>query len=305
MTTINFSMAANSAANTITKNQRSIDQAMTRLSSGKTLNSSADGPGMIGSYNVENATGVASRAAVQSMNHGISYLSTVDGAASTIEGLLVRMKDLAVQASNTAMSQADRYGLDAEFQELGLEWTRISTQTQFNGAAVMTGTDLTLGAGRAADNIVITLDDFQPSGNAANGVGIATGALTVGLANSAGGAALIFGDTAAVGATPLTGSESISVADDAQLSSIKLTGFIAGIAASRSKIGGAMNALAAVSDSYSNAAVTAENSASRIGNTDYAAETSKLSASQIISQASTAILAQANAQSATILSLLK
>ena len=118
MTSINFNPAANNAANIITKNQRSIDQAMTRLASGTKMNSAADDPSMLASFNNLTADGVANRAAVQSLNLGIAYVTVVDDAAANIEGLLVRMKDLAVQASSTAMSAQERYGLDFEFQQL-------------------------------------------------------------------------------------------------------------------------------------------------------------------------------------------
>ena len=311
MTSINFSASANNAANIISKNQRSIDQSMTRLASGTRFNSSADSPSMIASYNTLTAAGVASRAAVQSMNHGIAYISTVDNAAATIEGLLVRMKDLAVQASSTAMNAKDRYALDFEFQELGKEWIDIATNTQFAGNTIMQGADIVLGRGSSgsATDMTIQVDNYLPS--AANtsttvpGQGIASNANAAGAVNSGGTAMLGFGNVVAAGAVPATGSESISLAADAKASSIKLTTFIQGFADSRAKLGGALNAMAAVSDSLSSQAVSFENSKAVIGNTDYAAETAKLSAGQIISQASTAILAQANAQSATILSLLK
>ena len=311
MTSINFSAAANNAANIISKNQRSIDQSMTRLATGTRFNRSADGPSMIASYNTLTAAGVASRAAVQSMNHGIAYISTVDNAAATIEGLLVRMKDLAVQASSTAMNAKDRYALDFEFQELGKEWIDIATNTQFAGNTIMQGADIVLGRGSSgsATDMTIQVDNYLPS--AANtsttvpGQGIASNANAAGAVNSGGTAMLNFGNIAATLLVPATGSESISVAADARASSVKLTTFIQGFASSRAKLGGALNAMAAVSDSLSSQAVSFENSKAVIGNTDYAAETAKLSAGQIISQASTAILAQANAQSATILSLLK
>ena len=312
MTSINFSAAANNAANIISKNQRSIDQSMTRLASGTRFNSSADSPSMIASYNTLTAQGVASRAAVQSMNHGIAYISTVDNAAATIEGLLVRMKDLAVQASSTAMNAKDRYALDFEFQELGKEWIDIATNTQYAGNTIMQGADIVLGrgsSGATTSTMTIQVDNYLPSASNTSttvpGQGIASNANAAGAVNSGGTAMLNFGNVAATLLVPATGSESISVAADARASSVKLTTFIQGFANSRAKLGGALNAMTAVADSLNSQAISAENAVAAIGNTDYAAETAKLSASQIISQASTAILAQANAQSATILSLLK
>ena len=312
MTSINFNPAANNAANIITKNQRSIDQAMTRLASGTKMNSAADNPAMLASFNNLTASGVASRAAVQSLNHGIAYVTTVDETAANIEGVLVRMKDLAVQASSTAMSAQERFGLDFEFQQLGVRWLSLTANTLFNTTAVMQGTDLTIGVGAAGGTMTVTIDDYRPSAVntavATPGLGIASNASVDAAINSGGtaaGAMLNFGNIVAAAAVPATGSERISSAATAVLSSAKLTNFIANFGNSRAKLGSALNAMTSISDSISNQAAGFENAAAKVGNTNYAAETAKLSASQIISQASTAILAQANAQSATILSLLK
>lgn len=316
MTSINFNPAANNAANIITRNQRTIDSAMTRLASGTMMNSAADNPSMLASFNNLTASGVASRAAVQSLNHGIAFVTTVDDTAANIEGLLVRMKDLAVQASSTAMSSQERFGLDFEFQQLGLRWTSLTANTRFNDMSstglIMQGTDLTIGVGAAGGTMTITIDDYRPDSQNATagseGLGIASGADTKGLISSGGtatGAMLKFGDIAKADPVPATGSERISSAVAAKASSAKLTNMIANFGNSRAKLGSALNAMTSISDSISNQAASFENSAAKIGNTNYAAETAKLSSSQIISQASTAILAQANAQSATILSLLK
>jgi len=310
MTTINYSVAANSSANVISKNQRHVDEAMTRLATGKRMNTAADDPGSFGSYTALLSEGIANRAAIQSVNTGISYLSTLDAALGSVEKLFLRMKELAVQASNTGMSATDRYGLDAEFGRLGAEWVRLVATTKYNNAAIMGGGTLSIGTGIAAHNTVITIDNYGINANAANGVGIGTGAVSAGTTNSAGGAtsgALGFGSTdiAAAGTAPATSHENISTAANAALSSAKISNWLVGWSESRGKVGGYMNALRSVGDSLADAAVAAENGASTIGSTNYATETARLSAHQIISQAATAILAQANAQSATVLSLLK
>ena len=310
MTTINYSVAANSSANVITKNQRHVDQAKTRLATGKRMNSASDDPGSFGSYTALLSEGIANRAAIQSVNQGLSYLSTLDAALGSVEKLFLRMKELAVQASNTGMSATDRYGLDAEFGRLGAEWVRLVATTQYNNTAIMGGGTLVVGTGVTAHNTTITIDNYSINAQAANGVGIGTGAVVAGTTNSAGGAtagALGFGatDIAAAGTKPATSHENISTAANAALSSAKISNWISGWSESRGKVGGYINALRSVGDSLADAAVAAENGASTIGSTDYATETARLSAHQIISQAATAILAQANAQSATVLSLLK
>ena len=314
MTTINYSIAANSAANVITQNQRSIDQAMTRLATGKTLNSAADDPGSFGSYTLSTAEGVANRAAIKSVNLGLSYLTTLDSAVGSIEKIFYRMKELATQAANTGMSDNDRYGLDAEFGKLGADWNRISLTTSFNNTNIMDGSNLTVGTGTSTYDMLFNLDDYRINAQAANGVGIGTGAIVAGTSNSAGGptaGALGFQndsagtDINAAAIAPATTHENIISAANASLSGLKISNWIAGLAESRGKLGGYINALTSVGENLGSVATAHENSASTIGSTNYATETARLSAHQIISQASTAILAQANAQSATVLSLLK
>jgi flagellin len=311
MTTVNMSYAANVAANTITQNQREINSAMTRLATGSRVNTAADDGGAWGGYSSSRASGVANRAAAASINMGLAYLNTLDQGAQAIENIFVRMKALAVQASNGAMTASDRYGLDAEFGVLGREWIRTVAETKFNGAQVMTGTDLSINTGgAAAQNILVILDDYQINAKAANGVEIATGATTIGITASAGGAnsgALGFGiaDVATLAAAPASTHENIQTAANAQLSSAKISNWILGIAESRGKMGGYMNAITATGENLADAAVANENAAAQQGATNYAEETARLSAHQIIAQASTAILAQANAHSATVLSLLK
>jgi len=311
MTTVNMSYAANVAANTITQNQREINSAMTRLATGSRVNTAADDSGAWGGYTLSKAQGVANRAAAASVNMGLAYLNTLDQGAQAIENIFVRMKALAVQASNGAMTASDRYGLDAEFGVLGREWIRTVAETKFNGAQVMIGTDLSINTGgAAAQNILVILDDYQINAKAANGVEIATGAITAGTTLSAGGAtsgALGFGvaDIATAAEAPASTHENIQTAAQAQLSSAKISNWILGIAESRGKMGGYMNAITATGENLADAAVANENAAAQQGATNYAEETARLSAHQIIAQASTAILAQANAHSATVLSLLK
>tara|TARA_B110000238_G_scaffold155878_1_gene168567 strand:- start:460 stop:1398 length:939 start_codon:yes stop_codon:yes gene_type:complete len=312
MTTVNMSYAANIAATTITQNQREINSAMTRLATGSRINSASDDAGAFGAYTLSKSQGVANRAASSSINMGLAYLNTLDQGAQAIENIFMRMKTLAVQAANSGMSASDRYGLDAEFGALGREWIRTVAETKFNDVSVMHGTDLTIGFGGTA-SIKVLADDYRINASLANGIGIATGATTAGTTSSGGGAtagAMGFGvaDRSVLTSTPTvpaTSNENIQSAASAILSSAKISNWIEGVAASRAKLGGYTNALMAVGDNMSDAAVSNENAASLQGGTNYASETARLSAHQIIAQAATAILAQANAQSATVLSLLK
>jgi flagellin len=145
---------------------------------------------------------------------------------------------------------------------------------------------------------------------ATTGLGIATGALLAGTTNSGAGATagmLGFGaaDIAAAGTAPATGHENINSAAKGLLSFAKLTNMIKYIGESRGTLGAQINGLQATYDNLSSQAITYEQSASKIGDANYARETTMLAAHQILTQAATSILAQANARSSTVLTLLK
>ena len=196
--------------------------------------------------------------------------------------------------------------MDAEFGALLTEWNRLADNTSYNGVAVMTGTDLVIRMGEAGGSadMTITVEDWQPDASAANGVGIATGAVSAGAANSAGGALSL---TAVVAAAPLpaTLQETINIAADANTSRVKLDNVVAYLGASVGEVAGDIKSIEYAIEATAAGAVAKEMGASLIGDTDYAVDTAKLAAQQVISQAATAILAQANARSATVLTLLK
>jgi flagellin len=310
MTTINYSYASNVAANAIQKNERLMDVAMTRLSTGKRINSGSDDPGAFSVHSQAVHEGKTARVAAQGVMNGIAYLQTVDAAAGQIESNMIRMKELAAQAANAAVTDEDRYALDAEFRALGRDWIRIVADTKFNNTAVMTGTDLIIGVGGAA-TITLLVDDFQINANTGTtGLGIATGALAAGTTNSAGGpTAGMLGfadaDIPAAALAPATGHENINSAAKGLLSFAKLTNMIKYLGESRGTLGAQINGLQATYDNLSSSAVAYEQSASKIGDANYARETTQLAAHQILTQAATSILAQANARSSTVLTLLK
>lgn len=312
MTSVNFSLAANNAANTLNKNQRFIDTAMTRLATGKRINSGADAIGSHATHSSLLLGAVQNKAGVAALNMGVAYLNTVDAAITSIQKIFLRMKGLAVQASNTSMATEDRYGLDAEFQMLGNSWNRIVETTTFNEVSILTGANslkINLGVGTAGVTEIL-IDDYTLDATATAGLRVASGATAVGTSGSGTVGGAVLGnftgvEVTATGIIPATGNESILNAAHAALSSAKITLWMENYSGSKARIGGFTNGLTAMQESVGDQAVALEAGAAKIGNTDYAAETAALSAHQIISQAATAILAQANAQSSTVLSLLK
>ena len=309
MTTLNYNVAANHAANALTKNERLMNESMTRLSTGKRLNSGADDPGSFGVYSNLVAAGVTARTAVANVNQAVSYMQTVDSGAASIQSLVLRMKEIATQAASALTSAQDRYALDSEYNKLGNEWIRIAADTMWNGTQALIGTDVSIRTG-STTTMTFAMDDWRNTANAANGVGIATAATAAGSANSGGGATGAFtsftqGDIAATGAVPARSNAHIATDTAASAASAQLTNALVGVASSRAEIGGWINGLQTAGESLANVAVAYESAGSRVGDANYAKETTALAASQIVSQAATAILAQANAQKATVLGLLK
>jgi flagellin len=298
MTILNYNVAAQRAATTMTRNDKVMNSAMSRLSTGVRLNQAEDGPATIGVYKGLQVQAVTTRAAIENINNGISYLRTVDDAGAAIENLLIRMKEIAVIAQTGTTDTDQRAALSAEFSALGQQWDRITADTKWNGAAIMsTGTDLTIGVGQGG-LITAEVDDWDSASftNAA-GDDHATGATTTSAANAAG--------TAFDFTTANIDYDDIDNATEAAALIVKTSNALINIGKSRAELGASINALLASAESLVDLADRYESNASAIGDADYASESAKLATAQIVSQAATAMLAQANAQKGTVLALLK
>ena len=314
MSIVNYNYAANLSANVINRNESLMDKTMARISSGSKVGAGHADSGTYALYTNMAIEGKESRAALVNLNSGLARMKLVESTGMAIHKMAVRMQELATTASNTLLPNADRYALDAEFQALLGEWDRLAEQTRYNSNLIMTGTDLTINMGEAgtAANVTVVVDDWRPDAFAAAGVAyagteVATGALVVGAANSAGGAtgALNLTSVVSAGGVPATRQENITTAANAALSRAKLDNITGYLAAAVGEVAGDIQSLEFAIEATSGQAVARELGASLIGDTDYAVETAKLASQQVISQAATAILAQANARSATVLTLLK
>ena len=294
MTILNYNVAAQRAATTMTRNDKVMNTAMSRLSTGVKLNQAEDGPATIGVYKGLKLQAVSTRGAIDNINNAISYLRTVDDAGAAIENLLIRMKEIAVQAQTGTTDTNQRAALNSEYQALGDQWDRIVADTKWNGVQVMIGTDLTVGVGSGA-LVTLAVDDWQSTAfSNANPETIATGATTT-AADAAAGTAFNF-----------TGAfEDLGDAAESLLAMVKVTASLEDIGRSRAELGAQISALKASADSLVDLADRYESNASAIGDADYASESAKLATAQIVSQAATAMLAQANAQKGTVLALLK
>jgi flagellin len=251
--------------------------------------------------------------AVKNANDAISMVKTVDGAVIEITSMLQRMRELAVQAASDTNTNADQDSLDLEFQQLDDEIDRIATNTQWNGTNVLDGSlggiVFQVGA-NASQTIGITFADFQTNHGATeasdSGVDANSSAATDIFTNLARATA---DDDNAIGdgvdeAIDLDG---LSIDNTATHSDTitRLDMAISRVNGHRATLGAVINRLEYAADNLANVSQNASASRSRILDADYAAETTELARSQIIQQAGTAMLSQANQQAQSVLALLK
>jgi len=304
MTILNYNVAAQRAATTMTRNDKVMNTAMSRLSTGVKLGQAEDGPATIGVYKGLEVQAKTTRVAIDNINNGISYLRTVDDAGAAIENILIRMKEIVTLAQTSTTDADQRLALQTEFDILGAQWNRITTDTKWNGVQVMNGADLTIGTG-ASSTFTLAVDDWRSSAFDAGGdeADIATAATTTSADGGGSDMAFTFGTLAAPGHIDF-GSAAGDVAD-ATAAMDQIDDALIGIGKSRAELGAQINGLKASADSLVDLADRYESNASAIGDADYAAESAGLASAQIVSQAATAMLAQANAQKGTVLALLK
>ena len=295
MTVINTNTAASITANALTKNERAMSQAMERLSTGVRINNAGDDAAglAISSKMTSQINGL--NMAVRNANDAISLLQTADGAAIEISNMLQRMRELAVQGASGTITTSDRTALNTEFTALRDQIDEIANNTQWNGVAILNGNttihenqntanqvNFHVGA-NASQTIVLDLGDFN----------LAAGAVTAAAGRSVG----IYG--ADISSTALSSRSASNTA----ITTVNTA--IAGVEAYRAKYGSTINRLEYAADNLANVSQNTSASRSRILDTDYAAETTELARSQIIQQAATAMLSQANQQAQSVLALLK
>ena len=286
MAVVNTNVNASIAQNALAKNERSMNRAMERLSTGQRINAASDDAAglAIASRMTSQIKGLET--GIKNANDAISMISVADGALVEVTNMLQRMRELALQASNGTTTSDDRDYLSAEYVNLLSEIDRIAENTQWNGNSILNHTTTASSTFKyqvGANGGQTIAVDFGDMTNSASG---SFASLTLSAAN------LVAGTTASA----LTkGVSAITFIDSA----------ITAVNTQRSTFGAAVNQLTYAVDNLASVAVNAEASRSRILDTDYASETSELARTQIIQQAGTAMLAQANQLPQTVLSLLQ
>lgn len=272
---VNTNISSLHASRVLSQNRTDLETAMARLASGKRLNSAADDAAATSVAAKMTADIRSTNVAVRNINDGISLLQTVDGVASTVEDMLTRMRELAVQMVNGTYDDTDRTNANKEFTALTAEIERIATKSAFNRVTFADGdpTGIKIQSGAAEnDNLAATelkLPDLRT--NTSLGISLA---------------AINYATAAAIAVTTV----------DAAL--VKVAGFRADTGASINRLGFALS-------NAQNVSQRLQEALSGLQDADYAAESAALARGMVLAQAGSAMLAQANQAPQYVLTLLR
>jgi flagellin len=264
--TINTNVISLNAQRNLNTSQSSLATSMQRLSSGLRVNTAKDDSAGLAIAERMNAQVRGINVAIRNANDGISLAQTAEGALATVSEALQRMRELAVQAANGSNGTSDRANLNAEYQQLSAEITRIATQTKFNGRAILAGD-----AGAQT---------FQVGANSGDTLAVTTVAVTT-----------VTGDLLDV-----TNANTALGAIDTKLDAINTD---------RATYGAAMSRLSFAISNLEISGENQAAARGRIMDADFAAETSNLSRASILQQAGSAMVAQANQLPQQVLTLLR
>ncbi|WP_029724328.1 flagellin N-terminal helical domain-containing protein [Sphingomonas sp. UNC305MFCol5.2] len=272
MTVIGTNTAALRASNASNSANKLLGTAMERLSTGKRINSAKDDAAGLAIASTMTASIRGMNQAIRNANDGISMAQTAEGALEEVTNMLQRIRELSVQSASGTYSSTDRTNLQTEVAALATQITSILTNTEFNGVKLFDGSAgtsgvVTIQAGStAADTVDLTFSDIDL--DAAVALDIST-------------------DTAA--------SAALTTLDTA----------LTTVNTARASLGAGQSQLESVVNNLTSNVANLSDARSRIQDADFSAETTALAKAQILSQASTAMLAQANQSQQTVLSLLR
>jgi len=279
MSVINTNVSALYSQNAMKVNARAMSSAMEQLSTGSRINSAKDDAAGLAIGQTMTAQVRGLNQAVRNANDGINMMQTAEGAMVEQSNMLQRMRELAVQSSNGTLSSSQRGYLNTEFGKLNSQIDSIASQTTWNGQLLLDGTNTN------SINAVAGQFDFQVGKDATQTISVTISSMT----NTS------LGVSGLGIATAAASSASIATIDTA----------LDTINSQRATIGAGINQLTYATDNLTNISSNITASRSTIMDTDYATASTQLSKTQIIQQASTAMLAQANQQPQSVLALLK
>jgi flagellin len=278
--TINTNVSSLNAQRNLGASQSSLATSMQRLSSGMRINSAKDDAAGLAIAERMNAQVKGMNVAIRNANDGISMAQTAEGALSKVGDSLQRMRELAVQSRNATNSSSDRDSLNKEFGELQKEITRVLGGTAFNGKHMLgadaTAMDFQVGANTTADD-TITMTTTNMTSNSDIST-ITSGSASIGGTATSGDIGTVIDDI----------DKAINTVND-----------------SRADFGSKQSRFEAVVSNLQQSVEAQSAARGRIMDADFATETANLSRAQILQQAGTAMVAQANQMPQQVMSLLR
>ncbi len=271
MTVIGTNISAMRSSTASNRAEMGLSTAIQRLSTGKRINAASDDAAGLAISTRMTSEMRGLNMAVRNANDGISLAQTAEGGMSEITNMLQRVRELSVQSANGTLSDSDRTNLQAEVTQLLGQIGDISSRTDFNGVKLLDGTNTTISiqtGSKAAERVDVSLVNVSAT---------ALGVDTIDISTSAGADAAL-----------------------AVLSTALDT-----VTSGQANLGASQNRLQATISSLTDRVTNLSESRSRILDADFSAESSQLAKFQILNQASTAMLAQANQSQQGVLSLLR
>jgi flagellin len=283
---INTNISSIAAARSLSTTRADLERSMERLSSGKRINGAKDDAAGMSVVTRMKAQISSLNQAVRNANDGISLVSTFDGAADEIEDILVRMRELATLAQNGTYTTGDTANASLEFTALKNEIDRIQAKTKFNGSLDISSTDAN------------QTYSFQVGFNGGDAVSIGLGRLdALGLTGAA-SATASFVDG-------ITGGTQASAIADAASAVTVIDGMLSNLNTHRATAGAVINRLEHTVSNLMNVVQRTEEARSRIEDADFASESAQMARSNVLVQAGSAMLAQANQSPQFVLALLR
>lgn len=279
--TINTNVPSLNAQRNLATSSTSLATSLQRLSSGLRINSSKDDAAGLAVAERIHSQVRGLNMAIRNASDAISLMQVADGGAAQIGDNLQRMRELAIQAANGTLNSGDRDNLQQEFSRLGLEVDRLARATKFNNVALL-------------DTVAVaTSITFQVGANTTT-----NDQISVSMANLTASASGLAVDSLTINIVDSTGSNALAAIAN-------LDSAINTITTTRARFGASLNRTEAVISSLRIAVENQDAARGRIMDADFASETANLTRTQILQQAGTAMLAQANALPQNVLSLLK
>ena len=284
---VNTNVASYTAQNQLTRTNNAMQTAMERLTSGLRINSAKDDAAGLAIGNTMNAQLRGLNQAMRNANDGISLSQTAEGAINETNNILQRMRELGVQAANDTNTSGDRLKISEEVAQLASEVDRIANTTTFNGQKILS----------TSGSFSIQVDaSLSATGTGTIQVSVASAATLSGL-----GLTGLTG--ASAGMTGVSGQVSSQAAAMAFVASIDTA--LGNVNTMRAQFGAVQNRLSSAISNMQNISENVTAAKSRIMDADFAAEVANNSRAQILQQAGTAMLSQANSSQQNVLSLLR